>query len=91
MKDEIEGAKEYAINALEYQRSRPALADLYYKMAQVEMNHFTALHEQTVQIIEELKQQKNNIPEGMLKKWEEKHREMIICQQEAQTYINLYR
>ena len=91
MEDEIKGAKEYAVYALEYQQSRPQLADLYHQMSIAEMQHFSELHRQTENIIQDLKNMRNDIPQKMLNKWQEKHLKMIECQQIAQTYIDLYR
>lgn len=68
MMDEVEGAKDYAIMALENQYSRPQLAELFYKLAQTEMTHYTALHEQTVKLIDETKNKGKNIPQKMLDK-----------------------
>lgn len=68
MMDEVEGAKDYAIMALENQYSRPQLAELFYKLAQTEMTHYTALHEHTVKLIEEFKGKGKNVPQKMLDK-----------------------
>lgn len=91
MKDEIAGGKEYAIMALELQYSRPALADLFYKMAQTELVHFDALHEHTIKMIEEYQAKGKKVPEKMMDKWNKKHTEMIICKEEVQTYLNMYK
>lgn len=91
MMDEIEGAKDYAIMALDYQYSKPQLADMFFKMAQTEMNHFNALHEQTVGLIKEQQEKGREVPQKMLNKWDEEHKKMIECQQEVQMYMSLYK
>lgn len=68
MMDEIEGAKDYAIMALDNQYTRPQLAELFYKLAQTEMTHYTALHEQTIKLIEEYKSKGKEVPQKMLNK-----------------------
>lgn len=91
MMDEVNGAKEYAIMALEYEYTKPQLAELFHKLAQTEMLHFNNLHEQTVKMIEEVKSTDKKIPQKMLDNWDKRHKEMIICQEETQVLINLYR
>ena len=53
MKDEIEGVKQYSIEALKYKTSRPELAQVYHEAAKAEMEHFNKLHEQTVKLADE--------------------------------------
>lgn len=63
MEDEICGAIEYAKDALEYQYDKPALAKLFYQMAQTEYSHFQTLHEQTIKLISEIKDQGREYPQ----------------------------
>lgn len=89
MKDELSGAEEYAIMALEYQSQKLQLANLYHQMSQVELQHYASLHEQIMNIIEE-NQNKKDVPEEMILKWEEKHRKLIAKVAKIQTYINMF-
>ena len=63
MEDELDGCIEYAKDALEYQYDKPALAKLFFQMAQVEYSHYQALHEQAVKIINEIQEQHREYPQ----------------------------
>lgn len=89
MKDELCGAKEYIILALEYQKERPQLANLYYQMAQTEYQHYKSLHDQATGIIGEI--DKTNIPNDMIDSWERKHKKMTSKAAEIQIYMNMYK
>lgn len=91
IEDEVCGAIEYAKDALEYKFSRPQLAELYYKLANVELNHVNELHEAVVKITEEAKGKKVEVPNFMVEKWEEKHRKMIEKMAEAKIYIGMFK
>lgn len=91
IEDEVCGAIEYAKDALEYKFSRPQLAELYYKLANVELNHVNELHEAVVKITEEAKGKKVEVPNSMVEKWEEKHRKMIEKMAEAKIYIGMFK
>ena len=89
MKDELCGAKEYIILALEYQKEKPQLANLYYQMAQTEYQHYKNLHDQAISIINET--DKTNVPNDMIDSWERKHKKLISKAAEIQIYINMYK
>ena len=89
MKDELCGAKEYVILALEHQKERPQLANLYYQMAQTEYQHYKSLHDQTTSIIDEI--DKINVPNDMVDSWERKHKKLISKAAEVQIYMNMYK
>lgn len=91
IEDEVCGAIEYAKDALEYKFSRPQLAELYYKLANVELNHVNELHEAVVKITGEAKEKKVEVPNFMVEKWEEKHRKMIEKMAEAKIYIGMFK
>lgn len=91
IEDEIHGVCEYAKDALEYRYTRPQLAETYYKLANVEYTHVTALHEQAVRIVEDTKKEKREIPAFMLEKWEKKHRCIIDKMAEAKIYLGMYK
>lgn len=91
IEDEVCGAIDYAKDALEYKFSRPQLAELYYKLANVEMTHVNELHEAVVKIVEEAKNKNVKVPSFMLEKWEEEHREMIDKMAEAKIYIGMFK
>lgn len=90
MIDEICGAKEYAIDALEYRETNPELANLYHELSETEYKHALELHEHASKKIKEIQESGVKFPEFMTEKWEEAHNEMIKMAEEAKTYINLW-
>lgn len=42
--DEAKGMKEYALDSMNWRATRPDLANLYFKMAGAEKEHFESLH-----------------------------------------------
>lgn len=91
LEDEVCGSIEYAKDALEYKFSRPQLAELYYKLANVEMSHVTELHEAVMKVVEEAKSKNVNVPHEMMEKWEHKHGELIDKMAEAKIYIGMFK
>lgn len=55
IKDELEGAKEYAMLASELKTENPTAAQTYAKMAQDELTHATLIHGEAVKAIEKQK------------------------------------
>jgi ferritin len=75
--EEIEGAKEYAENYIEWKaRGNIQRANSYRDMAQDELNHAMNIHEFAVKDIEELKKVYTP-PIAMLEKWEHEHKRFI--------------
>lgn len=91
IEDEVCGAIDYAKDALEYKYSRPQLADLYYKLANVELDHVNSLHEAVVKIVEEAKTKNVEVPAFMMEKWDKEHKEMIDKMAEAKIFIGMYK
>lgn len=75
--EEIEGAKEYAENYIEWKaRGNIQRANSYRDMAQDELNHAMNIHEFAVKDIEEL-QKVYTPPTDMLEKWEREHKKFV--------------
>jgi dsDNA-specific endonuclease/ATPase MutS2 len=91
IEDEACGALEYAKDAIEYKYSYPQLSEVYYKLANTEYEHATALHDQVVRIIENIKNDKKDIPDFMMEKWEKKHSKLIEKIAEAKIYLGIYK
>lgn len=68
MDSELCGCIDYVKIALEYQYDKPALAKVAFQIAQTEYQHYQMLHEQTVQLINEIKEQGRTIPRSMFDK-----------------------
>lgn len=90
IEDEVCGSIDYAKDALEYQYDKPALAKMFFQMAQTEYGHYQALHEMVVKLIQEIKDNGRTVPTGMEEKWEEKHKHLIAKAEEAQVYMNMF-
>lgn len=72
--EEVEGAKEYAENYIEWKaRGNIQRANTYRDMAHDELTHAMNIHEFAVKDIEEL-QKVYTPPVEMLEKWEHAHR-----------------
>lgn len=91
MEDEICGCIEYAKEALEYQYDKPVLAKIFFQLAQTEYSHYQILHEQTVQLVNELQAQGRTYPAAMYDKWQVKHNKLIEKAEEAQTFMNMFK
>ena len=90
MKDEIEGVKQYSIEALKYKTSSPEFAQVYPEAAKAEMEHFNRLHEQTVKLADEAEKSGKVIPRGMKEKYEYMHEQLIEEQIEAKQFLDMF-
>ena len=87
---EVEGACEYAKDALEHKMFRPQLAENYFKMAINELDHSETLHTFAQKLIKENEATKD-IPQCMLDKWEKRHKEFIGKTAMVKIYLDMYR
>lgn len=77
MKDEVEGAKQYAEKALLLKAENDSTwSNRYKEMANDELKHATWIHDYTVQQIDKLKTVYQT-PETMREKWEHDHAEYV--------------
>lgn len=88
---EVDGVTEYAKAALTYKVERPALADVYYRLANTEYNHVTMLHDQVAKIVKEAEAAQAEVPPAMRQKWDEGHKAIIAKMAEAKTYLGMYK
>lgn len=73
IKDELEGAKEYAKQAVMYKEmGDTASGKMYYDMANDELKHAMNIHGIAVKMIEE-KRKTVTPPQYMLDRWKEEH------------------
>lgn len=77
IKDEAHGARKYAKKAIKYKAENKELADMFYAMANTELEHLDKLHAWVVKFIEKQKSDGVKIPQGMLDVWEWEHMQMI--------------
>ena len=77
IKEELEGAKNYAEEALYYKsKGNGEWYSRYKSMAEDELKHAGYLHDRVVSEIEQLRNVMTP-PEEMLQKWDHEHREYI--------------
>lgn len=91
IKDELEGAEHYAKLALQYKHTDRQLADVYAKLAGVESEHVTILHDQVVRLIKEHKEEGNDIPPAMQAVYDWEHEKMIDNITRVRSIISMYR
>lgn len=89
--DEVDGVTEYAKSALTYKTERPALADVYYRIANAEYQHVQLLHDQVAKIVKETEATAKEVPPAMRQKWDDEHRAIIAKMAEAKTYLSMYK
>lgn len=89
--DEVEGVTEYAKAALTYKTERPALAEVYYRLANTEYGHVGMLHEQVAKIVKETEATAKDVPPAMRDKWDAEHKAIIAKMAEAKTYLSMYK
>ena len=89
MRDEIDGAKEYAKLAVHYKPDNPTMAKTYYDMANDEMRHADMIHAEAVRQIEKQKAIAPP-PEIMLTLWEDEHKDYIEAYGAAKNMIAMF-
>lgn len=77
IRDEIDGAEEYAQTALEYKALDKSLADAAYTAAMQELGHVDAWHAQVVRMIKEHQSTGKETPAGMMDVYEWEHKKQI--------------
>lgn len=78
IEDELCSAKEYIEKALWYKAKNNSDRYTKYKeMSMQEMSHAMNLHQFAMEDIELLEKEYPDIPEDMMKKWEESHKEYV--------------
>lgn len=77
IRDEIDGAEEYAQLALEYKALDKALADAAYSAATQELGHVDMWHSQVTRMIKEQTAMGKEVPAGMMDVYEWEHKKQI--------------
>lgn len=91
IEDEIEDAGKYAKIANEYKETRPALAELYFKLSNEELGHMSQLHMQVTAAIEAYKKEHGAPPEHMMKLYEILHRKHMENAATVKGMLSLYK
>ena len=88
---EVKQAECYAKDALEHKSTRPALADMYYKMGSTALECASNLHNSAQKLVAEQKENGIEPPEFMLDKWEKDHSKAIEDMAMVRIYLDMYR
>lgn len=77
IRDEIDGAEEYAQTALEYKMLDKSLSDAAYTAAMQELGHVDMWHSQVARMIKEQTSTGKEVPAGMMDVYEWQHKKHI--------------
>lgn len=92
IREEMEGAEHYAKQATQHKDDDRTLADVYAKLAGVELEHVNALHGQVVRIIKEWKTTSGKeTPAAMQAVWDWEHEKMVDTIARIKSMLEIYR
>ena len=91
IQEELEGAEHYAKLATQYKDEDRVLADTYARLAEIELGHANALHEQAVRIIKEYKSAGNQSPVAMQAVWDWEHKKAIDTTAMVKQLLAMYK
>lgn len=92
IREELDGAEHYAKKSTQYKDEDRELADVYAKLAGVELDHVNALHGQVVRIIKAWEAKSGEQPPAAMKvvfDWE--HNKEIEKVKQIKILLDLYR
>lgn len=89
--EELEGAEHYAKLATQYKDEDRELADVYAKLANVELEHVNALHGQVVRIIKAYRAAGNEPPAAMAAVWDYEHERATDKAAKVKTLLDMYK
>lgn len=75
--DEVEGAEEYAKEAMRWHNVDPEKGAVYLEMSKQELGHIDRLHAMIVKEIKKFKDSGGEVPKGMDEIYEWQHEKMI--------------
>ena len=91
IEEEIEGACEYAKEAVKHKEDDPMLAKTFYDIAGMELQHVTMLHDQVTRIIENHRREHGEPPAAMMAVYEYLHNKQIEKVGKVKNYLAMYR
>lgn len=91
LQGEVDGVIDYAKDAVTYKTTDPALADMYFRMANTEHGHVKMLHDQLMKKIKEARESGTTYPADMEEKWDKQHKKLIAKMEKAKTYLDMYK
>ena len=91
IEEEIDGAEEYAKCALRHKSDDPSLAQTFYDIAGVELEHVSMLHKQVTRIIEQHRREHGEPPAPMQAVYDYLHGKHIEEVAEVRHYLAMFR
>jgi hypothetical protein len=91
IEDEIDGAEEYAEDALRLKDEYPDLAHVYHEIAIQELRHVELLHGEIVKLIELHRRTKGEPPAAMLAVYDYMHGRMIERDTEVRIMLDRFK
>ena len=91
IEEELEGAEEYAKEALKLQEEHPTLAKTFYDISIDEMKHVDFFHNEVVKLIETYRKEHGEPPESMKAIYDYLHEKQIEESNEVRMYQNQFR
>lgn len=91
IRDEIEGAEEYAETALEYKALDKPMADAAYTAAMQELAHVDMWHAQVVRMIKEHNATGKETPAGMMDVYQWQHKKQIDAVTRVKLMLEQYK
>lgn len=91
IEEEIGDAEKYAKCALKEKDYYPELADVFFKLANEEMDHMAMLHKQVVVLIEDYRKNNGDPPEAMLMLYDILHKKHIEQAAAVRGMIEFYK
>lgn len=89
--EELHDAKKYIKCALKNKDENKKLADLYYKLANEEMNHMELLHNMVVNIIDDYRDEHGEPPAEMMAVYNYIHEKHIDKAKDVKMLISMYK
>ena len=91
IEEELDGAEEYAKDALKYKDEHPTLARMFYEISTEEMRHVDMLHGEVVSLIEKHRREKGDPPEAMMAVYNYLHEKHIDHANKVKLYQSQYK
>ena len=89
--DEIDGALEYAENAVMYKDTHEDLGRMFAELAEEELGHVGKLHDAVTEIIKKVQESGKTVPTGMVEIFEYLHKKQIEKVNETKRYLEQFR
>ena len=91
IEEELEGAEDYAKNAIMHKEDNPGLAKVFYEISLDEMRHMNMLHDDVVTIITDYKREHGDPPSIMLAIYDYIHEKHIERANKIKMYQSQYK